>query len=40
MVNVAFHHRKIEEYFGDGHRWGVNIGYSFEGVYDHGDVVP
>jgi NDP-sugar pyrophosphorylase family protein len=22
MVNVAYHHRKIEEYFGDGRRWG------------------
>lgn len=40
MVNVAYHHRKIEEYFGDGRRWGVNIGYSFEGVYDHGDILP
>lgn len=40
MINVAFYHRKIEEYFGDGHRWGVNIGYSFEGVYDHGDILP
>jgi len=40
MINVAFHHKKIEEYFGDGHRWGVNIGYAFEGVYDHGDVLP
>ena len=32
MVNVAYHHQKIEEYFGDGHRWGVQIGYSYEGV--------
>lgn len=40
MVNVAYNHRKIEEYFGDGHRWGVNIGYSYEGVYEHGDVLP
>lgn len=40
MINVAFHHKKIEEYFGDGHHWGVNIGYSFEGVYDHGDILP
>ena len=40
MVNVAYHHKKIEEYFGDGHRWGVNIGYAFEGVYDHGDILP
>lgn len=40
MVNVAHHHRKIEEYFGDGHRWGVEIGYSFEGGLEHGEVVP
>jgi len=40
MVNVAYNHRKIEEYFRDGHRWGVEIGYSYEGVYDHGDILP
>lgn len=40
MVNVAYHHRKIEEYFGDGRRWGVNIGYAYEGINDHGDIVP
>ncbi|HTH94035.1 MAG TPA: NDP-sugar synthase [Rhodocyclaceae bacterium] len=40
MVNVAYHHRKIEEYFGDGRRWGANIGYAFEGMNDHGDIVP
>lgn len=40
MVNVAFHHQKIEEYFGDGHRWGVEIGYAYEGVRDHGDILP
>jgi mannose-1-phosphate guanylyltransferase len=40
MVNVADHHQKIERYFGDGHRWGVEIGYSFEGAMDHGEVVP
>ena len=40
MINVAYMHRKIEEYFGDGHRWGVEIGYSYEGVYDHGDILP
>jgi mannose-1-phosphate guanylyltransferase len=40
MVNVAYHHRKIEEYFGDGHRWGVEIGYSYEGVLEHGEIVP
>ena len=40
MVNVAWHHQKIEEYFGDGSRWGVEIGYSYEGVRDHGDILP
>ncbi len=40
MVNVAFHNDKIEQYFGDGHRWGVEIGYSYEGVRAHGDIVP
>ena len=40
MVNVAYYHQKIEEYFGDGRRWGVSLGYSFEGVYDDGDILP
>lgn len=40
MINVAFNHYKIENYFGDGHRWGVEIGYSYEGGRDHGDIVP
>ena len=40
MVNVAFQHHKIEQYFGDGHRWGVQLGYSYEGGTEHGDVVP
>jgi mannose-1-phosphate guanylyltransferase len=40
MVNVAYHHHKIEHYFGDGHRWGVQIGYAYEGIRDHGDVIP
>jgi mannose-1-phosphate guanylyltransferase len=40
MVNVAYHHAEIEKYFGDGRSWGVEIGYSYEGVYDHGDIVP
>ena len=40
MVNVAYHHQKIEEYFGDGSRWGVEIGYAYEGVRDHGDILP
>ncbi|MBT0569388.1 NDP-sugar synthase [Curvibacter sp. CHRR-16] len=40
MVNVAYHHQAIERYFGDGRRWGVELGYSYEGVVEHGDVVP
>ncbi|GAB4402528.1 MAG: NDP-sugar synthase [Rhodoferax sp.] len=40
MVNVAHNHTKIEQYFGDGHRWGVQLGYSFEGACEHGEVVP
>lgn len=40
MINVAFNHYKIENYFGDGHRWGVEIGYSYEGGRDHGDIIP
>src|SRR5574343_952511 len=40
MVNVAHHHRMIENYFGDGSRWGVELGYSYEGRIEHGDIVP
>lgn len=40
MVNVAWNHHRIEQYFRDGHRWGVEIGYSYEGVYEHGDILP
>jgi mannose-1-phosphate guanylyltransferase len=41
MVNVSYLHEKIEEYFGDGHQFGVQIGYSFEGyTNDAGEVVP
>ena len=40
MVNVAFHYQKIEAYFGDGSRWGAQIGYSYEGVRENGDIQP
>ena len=40
MINVAFNHWQIESYFGDGRSWGVNIGYSFEGSREHGEIVP
>lgn len=39
MVNVSHLPESIENYFGDGRRWGVNIGYSFEGRIDKGVVV-
>jgi mannose-1-phosphate guanylyltransferase len=38
MVNVAHLNRKIEQYFGNGQRWGVQIGYSYEGNYNHGEL--
>lgn len=41
MVNVSYLHEKIEEYFGDGHQYNAQIGYSFEGyVNDEGLVMP
>jgi mannose-1-phosphate guanylyltransferase len=41
MVNVSYLHEKIEDYFGEGHQYNVQIGYSFEGYSnDEGDVVP
>ncbi|HEU5437004.1 MAG TPA: NDP-sugar synthase [Telluria sp.] len=41
MVNVSHLHEKIEEYFGEGDQFGVQIGYSFEGyTNDEGQVVP
>ena len=41
MVNVSYLHEKIEDYFGDGHQFGVQIGYSFEGyTNDAGEVIP
>jgi mannose-1-phosphate guanylyltransferase len=40
MVNVAHLHEKIEEYFGEGENFGVQIGYSFEGyTTETGEVV-
>ena len=38
MVNVSHLPQPIETYFSDGRRWGVNIGYSFEGHVDKGQV--
>jgi len=40
MVNVSHLHEKIEEYFGEGEQFGVQIGYSFEGyTKETGEVV-
>ena len=38
MVNVSHLPDKIERYFGDGRRWGVQIGYSFEGYIEDGEI--
>lgn len=41
MVNVSYLHEKIEDYFGEGNQYGVQIGYSFEGyTNDEGEVMP
>jgi mannose-1-phosphate guanylyltransferase len=39
MVNVSHLPEVIETYFGDGRRWGVNIGYSFEGHIESGELI-
>jgi len=39
MVNVSHLAPAIEVYFGDGRRWGVEIGYSFEGHLEGGEMV-
>jgi mannose-1-phosphate guanylyltransferase len=38
MINVAHHNKKIEQYFSNGQRLGVQIGYSYEGHFDHGEL--
>ncbi len=40
MVNVSYLHEKIQNYFGDGHRFGIEIGYSFEGDISNGMIIP
>ncbi len=40
MVNTSHLPHKIENYFGNGQRLGVEIGYSFEGYIDDGEVAP
>ena len=39
MVNVSHLAQSIEGYFGDGRRWGVEIGYSFEGYVEDGETI-
>ncbi|CCQ65001.1 Mannose-1-phosphate guanylyltransferase [Crocosphaera watsonii WH 0402] len=39
MVNVSHLAEEIEGYFRDGQRFGVQIGYSFEGKIVDGDLV-
>lgn len=38
MINVSHMPEKIESYFGNGERLGVEIGYSFEGHIDNGEI--
>ena len=39
MINVAHHNRKIEQYFGNGQRLDLQIGYSYEGKFEHGELI-
>lgn len=39
MINTAHHAEVIEQHFGDGHRFGVHIAYSFEGHIHNGELV-
>lgn len=38
MVNVSHLPEPLETYFSDGRRWGMNIGYSFEGYIEDGEI--
>jgi mannose-1-phosphate guanylyltransferase len=38
MINVSHLPEKIESYFGNGERFGVEIGYSFEGHIEDGKI--
>jgi mannose-1-phosphate guanylyltransferase len=40
MVNTSHLAQRIEQYFGDGRRFGVRIGYSFEGHIEYGELIP
>lgn len=39
MINTAHHAEAIEQYFGDGSRFGVRIAYSFEGYREGGELI-
>lgn len=39
MVNVSHLAKEIEDYFRDGQRFGVEIGYSFEGRVEDGELI-
>ncbi len=39
MINISHLPEKIESYFGNGERLGVEIGYSFEGHIEEGEIV-
>ena len=40
LVTTSYLASEIENYFRDGSRFGVQIGYSFEGYYADGTIVP
>jgi mannose-1-phosphate guanylyltransferase len=40
MINISYLPEQIESYFRDGRRWGVEIGYSFEGHVENGEIQP
>lgn len=40
MVNLSYLPEQIESYFRDGRRWGIEIGYSFEGHIEGGVIHP
>lgn len=38
LINTSHHAQTIEQYFGDGRRFGVEIAYSFEGYLSNGEL--
>jgi mannose-1-phosphate guanylyltransferase len=39
LINTSHHAQSIEQYFGDGRRFGVSIAYSFEGFLEDGELI-